>query len=131
MEAIYKGAKSFVDSYNAMVSSGADVNSPSILKQTLNMTKFTSANQDMLEKAGITIGKDNTLSIDEKKLKSANINDLKSLLSGNGSFAYNVSAKASSIAYNSSNQAGKASSYNATGAYSNDFSSGNIYNSTL
>lgn len=131
MGAIYKGAKSFVDSYNAAIDSGADVNSPSILKQTLNLTKFTAANEDMLKKAGITIGEDNKLSIDEKKLKSADISDLKSLFSGNGSFAYNVSAKASSLSYNASNQAGKASSYNATGAYSNDFASGSIYNSTL
>jgi len=128
MDAIYKGVKKFVDSYNDLISSGADSENNSILRQTLNLTNETSTNSNLLSNVGITIGSDNTLSVDEAALKKANVNTLKTLFNGTGSYAYDVAAKASMINYAAGTEASKAGTYSSSGTYSTG-SSGSLYDS--
>ncbi len=130
--AVYNSVKSFADSYNALVKEAGDANSSSVLRETLNMTRVTAANSKMLSQAGITINKDNTLSVDEAAFKKADMNVVKSLFNGNGSYAYQVSAKASMIDYYAENEASKNSIYTGKGNYSKtDTSSGNILDAYL
>lgn len=96
-DAIKKKVSAFVDSYNAMVKSADKTEDTSVLRRTLNSVSRTKNNAKMLEKVGITVGKDNTLSIDEDKFKDASISDLKSLFSGRGSYAYGIATNASVV----------------------------------
>lgn len=128
-DAIYKGVKAFVDDYNQLIDSGSEANSTKLLRQTLNMTKTTKAYSNLLEKAGITIGSGNKLSIDEEAFKEADINTVKSLFNGNSSFAYNVATKASMLGSAASTEASKANTYNGTGSYNNPYSAGSMYSS--
>lgn len=128
-DAIYKGLKSFVDSYNDMVKAGGDTKSDAIVRQTYNMTKTTAAYEKSLAKIGISVGKDNQLTINEEDFKKANMEQVKSLFNDTGSYGYQVSAKASQINYTADKEAEKANTYNMNGYYNNAFSSGNIYNS--
>lgn len=130
--AIYNGLKSFVESYNSLINSAGDSSNSSILRQTVSLVKNTIANEKMLSSVGITINKDNTLSIDESNCKKANINDLTSLFSGSGSFASQVSAKASSIAFYAKNAANGVSTYTSAGSITpSSTSSGNLLDDYL
>ncbi len=127
---IYKNLKAFVDDYNKMIKSGSDSDNKSILRNTLSMTTLTKKNMSLLEDVGITINEDNTLSIDEKALKSANINDLKSLFNGVGSYADSISSFATNVSYKAEYENNKMSNYTAVGTYSASGASGNIYDSS-
>lgn len=130
--AIYNGLKSFVENYNSLINSAGDSSNSSILRQTVSLVKNTIANEKMLSSVGITINKDNTLSIDESNCKKANINDLTSLFSGSGSFASQVSAKASSIAFYAKNAANGVSTYTSAGSITpSSTSSGNLLDDYL
>lgn len=97
-EAITKAVKSFADSYNSVLSKAADSSNKNVLRNGVGMTNLTNRTAlNMLNKIGVTVGEDNKLSVDEEKLKKANISDLKTLFLGNGSFADQIMSKASAI----------------------------------
>ena len=113
--------KEFVNSYNSFLDSTDDLNSPNVLKKTLNAVKATAKNENMLADIGITIGADNKLSLDEDKLKNANVSKVSSLFSGAGSYGSTVSnyAKESYRISNSTVYTNThASSYSSKGSYS-------------
>ena len=110
-DSIRKKVKAFVDSYNSLIDTAADSEDTSILRPALNTTKRTQANSKMLDKVGIAIGKDNKLSIDEDKLNSSSINDLKSLFSGRSSYVYWVGSNASAISNYTSGKLSDSSLY--------------------
>lgn len=106
-EAITKAVKSFADSYNSVLSKSSDSNNKNVLRNSVSMintTNRTAAN--LLGKAGISIGEDNKLTVDEEKLKKADISDLKTLFTGNGSFVDRIAAKASAISRATENSSG-------------------------
>lgn len=113
-DAITKAVQNFVDSYNDVIKEAGDADSKSVLRSTLFMTGSMSKNQNLLSKVGISIGKDNKLSLDKDKLKEAKISDLKSLFTGYNSVANRVSQKASTI---SGYAAQSGSTYNSKGSY--------------
>ena len=124
-----EAVKTFADNYNAVINSMDHVNSTSILSRTVNLTNLTQANSKLLSEIGITINSDNTLSVNEDILKEANAATVKSLFQGTGSYAYRVSAQASLINFAAEQESRKSNTYSFTGAYSNNLTSGNIYNS--
>lgn len=97
-------AKSFVDSYNSTLATTKNMNSYSILQTAVWATEQMNISEGLLNKVGITIGENNTLSIDEEKFKAAKMSDLKALFSGSGSLADRVSQKASTMYNQSANQ---------------------------
>lgn len=106
-EAITKAVKSFADSYNSVLSKSSDSNNKNVLRNSVSMintTNRTAAN--LLGKVGISIGEDNKLTVDEVKLKKADISDLKTLFTGNGSFADQIATKASAISRATENSSG-------------------------
>lgn len=121
MDAIKKSVKNFVSAYNDYLDSAGNVESTSILNKTLSVVKKTSANQNLLKEVGITIGKDNKLTLDEEKLEKAHVTTLSSLFKGYGSFGSGIAQKASE-SYKVANSAAytntRASSYTYNGAYS-------------
>lgn len=96
--------KSFVDSYNSTLATTKNMNSYSILQTAVWATEQMNISEGLLNKVGISIGENNTLSIDEEKFKAAKMSDLKALFSGSGSLADRVSQKASTMYNQSANQ---------------------------
>ena len=98
MEAIYEKLNTFVEDYNALIEGVGSAETESIAKAGASVVNATSNHADMLSKLGISIsGADYTLTIDKEKFMKSNISDVKTMLSGVGSFAYQVGAKASRV----------------------------------
>ncbi len=127
---IYKAVSEFVDSYNKMLKEGGDSNTNSILRSTKSMVNLTKANSSMLGSVGITIGTDNKLSVDETAFKKADMNTVKSLFHTTGGFGYQVSVQAGMIESYAKSEAEKANTYNKTGMYTYNYTTGEIYNTT-
>ena len=129
MDAIYDSVKNFVDSYNEVIEEGSKASSTSIERSTNNLINTTSANAKNLAKLGIKIDSDDKLTIDEKAFKEASADAIKSMFNGAGSYAYNVSAKASQLMYNVNTEANKSATYGSNGTYNYNYSAGSIYDS--
>jgi hypothetical protein len=127
---IYKAVSEFVDSYNKMLKEGGDSNTNSILRSTKSMVNLTKANSSMLGSVGITIGTDNKLSIDETAFKKADMNTVKSLFHTTGGFGYQTSVQVGMIESHAKTEAEKANTYNKTGMYTYNYTTGEIYNTT-
>ncbi len=127
---IYKAVSDFVDSYNKMLKEGGDSNTNSILRSTKSMVNLTKANSNMLSSVGITIGTDNKLSIDETAFKKADMNTVKSLFHTTGGFGYQTSVQAGMIESYAKSEAEKANTYNKSGMYTYNYTTGEIYNTT-
>lgn len=130
-DAIYKAVKSFADDYNALIKATGDSNTKSIASRSASLITATEANSKLLAKVGITIGEDYSLSIDKEAFQKADMNTVKSLFSGTGSFAYRASAQASLINFAADTEASKANTYNYTGSYGNPYNNGSLFNSFM
>ncbi len=98
-EAITKAVKAFADSYNNVLSKAADSNNKNVLRNGVGLTNLTNRTAlKLLNKIGVSVGEDNKLTVDEEKLKAANISDFKTLFIGSGSYADHIMSKASAIA---------------------------------
>lgn len=125
---ILSAVKSYVKSYNSTIDTSADQDNISILKKASIMVSGTSANSGLLKKVGITIGEGNQLSVDETKLRSADMNDLKTLFQGKNSYADRVLSKATEISLVASNAMSSNRLYGVNGKYSISDSLGNLFN---
>ena len=128
-DAIYKAVADFTQSYNALLDKVSDSESTTILNKGTSLVNMTKSNEKLLADIGITIGKDNTLTIDEEAFKKADMNTVKSLFNSTGSYGYNVSAQASMIDYAAERESSKANTYTVSGTYSNAYSTGSILDS--
>ncbi len=123
-----KGVKSFVDDYNNLIKSAGDSKNNKVTRTATNLINSTSRSQKLLNDVGITANEDGTLKVDEEKLKTANKSTVKTLFSGNGSFASNVGTAANFINSYASQDAAKASgTYNAAGMYGSYLGTGNLF----
>ena len=115
-DAITKAVKSFVDDYNSLVKLAGNSDSKDVLRNAVWMTGMTESNDNLLSKAGITVGKGNQMELNEDILKKADISTLKTLFTGHNSLADKIATKANSI----SNAAARTSgTYRNNGTYSN------------
>ena len=122
-EAITNAVKKFTDAYNSMVEGAGNSDTKNILMNTSWMTKMTASNAKLLAKAGIEIGKDNKLSVDEEALKK-NISTTKFVFKGYNSFADKVATKAGGISDSAARAAADmASAYDKHGAYTSPLTS--------
>lgn len=118
---INSAVKKYVDAYNSFLDSTGDLNSTKMLGKTLDIVKNTKKNAGLLSDIGISIGKDNKLSLDEDKLKKSNMTTVNTLFAGSGSYGSAVSSKASAsyrIANSTAYTNNHASAYTYNGAYS-------------
>ena len=127
LDAIYKSVSTFVNDYNSLIDKAGDSSTSSIANKLKSLIGTTSSNEKLLAKVGITIDKDNTLSIDKEKFQAADMTTVKSLFNGNSSYAYRVSAQASMIDFAASTESSKANTYKGNGSYSNSYSSGSMF----
>ncbi len=68
------------------------------------MKNQTATSEALLNKVGITVGDDNTLSVDEEKLKKADSADLKALFGSSSSYSDRIQIQASSLKTQAANQ---------------------------
>ena len=127
MDAITKAVDTFVSDYNSAVKAGKDSSNTNVVRNTEYMTKQTSIYARSLAEVGITVEKDQTLSIDKDKFKSANVESLKRIFNGATSFAAQTANRSSSISQSAARAATTASTYNSIGHYNNFY--GNYYGS--
>lgn len=118
-DAIAKAVNTFVSEYNSAVKAGSESTNSNVARNTSYMTQQTRIYARSLSEVGITIGKDNTLSVDSDKLKGANIDTLKRVFNGTTSFASQTASRSSSISQAATRAASSAYTYNNTGKYSN------------
>ena len=130
MDKIYEKVSSFVKSYNSTVNAGASIDSGAVANRTLSLVQLTSKNKNLLNSVGISISNDGNLSVDEEKFKSADINSIKSLFSGTGSYADAVSNKADVLASLAESKLSTSAQYNSSGSYDKGTSS-SLFNNYL
>lgn len=126
-DAIYKAVSEFASDYNKLIDEAGESNTTGVLNRTKTLVGMTDANKDLLAKVGITVNKDNTLSVDETKFKNSDMITAKSLFNGNSSYAYRVSAQASLIDFAAESESNKAKMYTATGNYNSTYNNGNLF----
>ncbi len=127
-DAIYKGVNSFVEDYNSVVETASETDINSVLKKALWMVNGTDTYETELKNVGITINSDNTLSIDEKKFKAADMNEVKSIFNGSQSLSASVYQKASDIYNLINSQINNGSTYSNSGSYTS-LTTGNLFDS--
>ena len=132
-DAIYKAVKKFADSYNEMLTQGEKSDKTGVLSPTAHMVSATLKNSRLLADAGITVNKDNSLSVDEEKLKSTKITTLKALFHGKNSYADQIASKASLIGNAAKNSANAKKTYTSKGSLDSNESnsSGSMIDSIL
>lgn len=118
-DAIAKAVNTFVSDYNSAVKAGSESANSNVVRNTSYMAQQTRIYARSLSEAGITIEKDNTLSVDEDKLKSANIDTLRRVFNGTSSFASQTANRSAGLSQSAVRAASSASTYNRTGNYSN------------
>lgn len=129
---IYQAVKSFADQYNSLIDSASESKVSRISTAASSMVNYTEQNARLLSSVGITIDADtNQLKLDEDTFKQSDMTVAKTLFNGTGSYAYQISVKASLIDYYAQNEASKANTYNSTGSYSNNYSSGSLWDSFI
>lgn len=123
MGEISSAVKNFVNDYNSLVEEAADTSNSKVTGKVSFMTSQTNAYKSSLENIGITINDDKTLTVDEKKLNSADVNDVKKLFNGSSSMAYQTFVRASSISSAAENASTTSGLYGSDGAYDNYYNS--------
>lgn len=113
-----KSVKDFISAYNSVIDTADDVNSKSILRNAVWMTNITSKSAGLLNELGISVGKDNKLTIDETKWANANNSTKTALFNGRQGFAEKMIYKASQMTNSSAEKASfTASAYKDNGDY--------------
>lgn len=131
-DAIYKAVSSFVGSYNDLLEDTKDSKVMAISASARSIQDYSKQNSGALASIGIMINpEDNTLTLNEAKFKESNMDDVKKLFQGTGSYAYKVADRASAIDRHAQYEASKANTYNRTGSYSNNYSSGSMLSSAI
>ncbi len=126
---ILGAVKDFVKNYNAVLADAAGSKSSTITSDMESLERTTGSNAALLKSVGITADEDGKLSVDETKFKASEMSSVKTLFNGTGSYAYQVSAKASMMNYHAGNEASRANTYTSGASYANNFSSGDLFNS--
>ena len=129
MDDLYDTVSSFVKDYNAVVNTATVSNTDTIQSSLADLTFATSTNSKLLSKVGITVNEDNTLKLDADKFKAGSLSTAQTLFKGVGSYAYGVALNTAMMNGNADYQASKANTYEANGSYSNNYTTGDLFDS--
>lgn len=120
---ISSAVRKFVNNYNSLIDEAADTSNTKVTGKVSFMTSQTNAYKSSLEKVGITINDDKTLTVDDKKLAASDISDVRKLFNGSGSMAYQTFVRASAISSAAENAGTTSGLYGSNGAYNNYYNS--------
>lgn len=109
--------KSYVSAYNDSVESSKKSTLTNVTKNIAGVMKASTANSSDLKEIGVSINSNGTLSLDEKKLSSADADTIKKLFDGKDASSYGsaVASRMNRVSFYTSDPA--ASGYSATGGY--------------
>ena len=85
---VSSAVKNFVDDYNALVKTSKDSTLVNKTSNVAGMMRSTATNADKLSEIGINLNADGTVSLDEKKLKDADISKVQELFSTDNIVGY-------------------------------------------
>lgn len=126
--AISDAVKSFADNYNSFINKAKRSSEDAVAKRADSLANMMTVNYQALQRVGIDINDDDTLSINSDRLAKADMNSVKSLFNGNQSLAYQVSAQTSMIGTSATTAANSASGYTRSGAYADFYYAGSMLN---
>jgi len=118
-EEIEKAVNQFISDYNAVLEKSADTDSTKVMGKTLDMIDQTETYKMSLEKIGISIGKDNKLSLDSEKFQAADMAAVEKLFNNSYSFGQQTMQKALQISSQATKEALTANLYTGSGSYDN------------
>ena len=119
---------SFVEDYNNLLTTSAKSTSSRIENSVDSLKLLTTGKSKDLEEIGISVdSKTGILSFDSGKFSSADMDKVKKLFNGTGSYAYGVATRSSLIDSYAQSEAEKANTYGKNGKYSYNYNSGNIF----
>lgn len=128
VDAIFGKVQSFVEDYNSLLSASAKSDVNRITNGADAMQRVTKGNENLLEKIGITVDSDNgALSVDKQQFYDSDMEQVKKLFYGTGSYAYRVATQASLVNSYAQTETVKANTYGRAGTYNYNYNSGSIY----
>lgn len=129
---IVEEISAFIKDYNDLVIGAENTKSAGIESAMKTLENITDAYKKDLATIGITLDKeDGTLKFDEKSFLNADMKAAKNLFVGTGSYAYQVTAKASMVANQAETEANKANTYTENATFGNNFNAGSIFDGTI
>ena len=129
---IVEEISAFIKDYNDLVISAENTKSSGIESAMKTLESITDAYKKDLAEIGITVDKeDGTLTFDEKSFLNADMKAAKSLFVGTGSFAYQVTLKATMVANQAETEANKANTYTDNATFGNNHNTGSIFDGTI
>ncbi len=119
-DAAYSAAESFIESYNDFVTNTGSSGDKTVSNKNTFVGNMTTAYTRRLEKAGVSIGSDGTLSIDKDTFNSATASQLEQVFGKEDSFASFMGEQARQLeAYAESDRYNKVNAYNPAGNVTN------------
>ena len=119
---------SFVEDYNDLLTSSAKSTASCIESSIESLKTVTADKSKDLEDIGISVdSKTGILSFDSGKFNNADMDQVKKLFNGTGSYAYSVATRASLIDSYAQSEATKSNTYGKNGKYSYNYNSGDLF----
>lgn len=126
---IYSAVSSFVTGYNETLKSVADVDSKTVNNRGLTLIDNTEMYKDDLAKIGITINKDDTLTLDKEKFAATDAKQIEAVFNSRGSYGHIQSSQIQLLKSAVDYEAVSASTYNSNAAYNTQGTTGNLFDS--
>ena len=123
---------SFIKAYNDLMISAENTKSSGVESAMKTLESITDAYKKDLAAIGITVDKeDDTLKFDEKTFLNADMKGVKNLFVGTGSFAYQVTLKATMVENQAETEANKANTYTDNATFGNTYNTGSIFDGII
>ena len=129
---IVEEISAFIKDYNDLIISAENTKSSGIESAMKTLENITDAYKKDLSAIGITVDKeDGTLNFDENTFLNSDMKDAKALFVGTGTYAYQVTLKATMVANQAETEANKANTYTDEATYGNNYNTGSIFDDTI
>lgn len=117
-DSIFDAFNTFVKDYNDLIKNALESVNSNVIHQADYLKNLVNSNKSALERMGVTIGGDNTLSIDEEKFKNSDMSGVKNLFSGVYSFGEKMTDRVNQIyKYATQGESLNGQTYTSQGAY--------------
>ena len=123
--------KSLVKNYNSTIASAGNSKVDAVANKADKLVALTKNYENDLKSIGITIDKDNKLSVDADAFKAADQSKVKELFGGVGSYGYSLSNQATIVDNQAAYESLKADTYKADATFNSAQNSGNLWNSLI
>ena len=131
-DAAYKAVSEFVTNYNETITAADKLDNSAINNAVSSMARMTGIMGKSLSNAGITVGVDGKMSVDEEAFKKADMDTVKNLFGSNGYFGRSIASSAQRIESIAGQQelknSGNQNFYGRNGSYYGTYNSGLFFN---